>query len=154
MKIRSKPIKVMAMSVGSLLAFIALTILAFVYIFEANNVNRGSLLYYIGTSKYIKSASIISECKKPKFRWKGRDGENSPYTSVTYGSTHSSIDLLQIYRVEFEKQSCRNESKVGIATNNNHLKFICNNEYFVATEITIEDVDGCKDVAIDFFENY
>ena len=146
--------KIVPIIVFSIFGFIAATILLIPYIFEADNVKSGSLMYYIGTPGFIRSVKTIEKCRESTFRWKGRDGASKPYTSISYGSTHPDEELLRLYTVEFENKSCKVENEVNPTIGVSRIIMICENEEFTSVDITIEKTDGCKNVNIHFFENY
>lgn len=150
----SSRVKSIPILVFTLFGIVAVMISILAQFFEATDVQRWSLAYYIGVPDYIKSVAIVEECREPKFRWRGRDGESKPFTSMTYGSMHSAPDLLRLYTSEFEKQSCIAENGVSAETDIAHMSLHCSNENFVSIDIAVEKVEGCKRVTIDFFENY
>lgn len=154
MKSASRATKIMATVAGGLLLCGAAGLFMAGALFESSGVDRGSFVYRLGAPEYLRSVEILDECQKPRYRWKGRDGESSPYSSVTYGSLKSSADLVQSYRSAFDKKSCKVKDEIQSVGNKNHLALVCAQQDFLSVDLFITDAGGCKEVTLDFLENY
>jgi hypothetical protein len=150
MKRHGKLLKIMAWSAVGLSLLLAVVVLMGSALFEARDVGRGSLLYRLGAPGYLQSVRTMEECREPIYRWKGRDGESNPYTSLSYGSRKPQQELLQAYREAFEKQSCTARPVIR----GGHLGFDCAHADFVSVDVSVSGADQCQDITIDFVENY
>ncbi|WCM88732.1 hypothetical protein [Acidovorax sp. NCPPB 3576] len=153
MKRASRAIKIMAAIAGGFLLCGAAALFMAGALFESSGVDRGSLVYRLGAPGHLRSVEILDECEKPKYRWKGRDGESHPYSSVTYGSLKSAAELFRSYQSTFDKQSCEMKDGIQSSGNKKHLMLVCAQQDFVSIDIFIADAGTCKEVTLDFLEN-
>ncbi|MFN4117982.1 hypothetical protein [Acidovorax sp.] len=120
--------------------------------FDASDVRGDSIKFSFLAPDYLKSVKIIEKCSEPLFRWKGRDGEGSPFSSIRYGSFASPNQLAKYYTLELKKNGCKVAKLHTISHNDRAIDFICTNNQFHEIQIQFHEKNDCADVAIFFTE--
>jgi len=122
-------------------------------LFEAHNVRRGSISYFFGVPASIKQLPIVHECTAPVYRWRGRDGESSPFIEVAYSSSASADDIVKAYGIALKPAACklaRTES-MGSQT---LAEFECGGPDILSTSLRVGSESPCVSVELGFIENY
>lgn len=122
--------------------------------FEVNDIDRASITYRLAAPQSLQSVELIGECRQPKVHWKGRDGESSPFSSLTYGSSLSADEILHFYRTAFKKNLCEPDYSATAPASKNLLSMSCKNSDFSSVKVFVDKVAACREVSIDFIENY
>lgn len=136
------------------LAGIAAVLYGF-HLFEAENVERGSLAYYIGLPGSVRSIPLAEECQAPVYRWRGRDGESSPYISVTYSSRSPSQNIADLYKTALTKLSCSPEAAPPASSaDKSLLQFQCRGPDILSVNVWVGNEPSCRSVTLDIIENY
>lgn len=122
-------------------------------LFEASDVRRGSISYFFGVPTSVRRLPIIQECTAPLYRWRGRDGESSPFIEVSYSSRASAHDIVKTYDSALKRAACNltlTESRGGqtLAT------FECGGSEFVSTSVRVGSESPCASVELGVIENY
>lgn len=136
------------------LAGIAVVLYGF-HLFEAENVQRGSLAYYLGLPASVRSIPLVEECQAPVYRWRGRDGESSPYISATYRSRSSSQNISDFYKTALTKFSCSPETAPSASSADKSLvQFNCKGPDMLSVNVWVGNEPSCRSVTLDIIENY
>ena len=131
------------------------TILYGFHLFEAENVKRGSIDYYFGIPASVRAIPLVEECQPPLYRWRGRDGESSPYISTTYSSRSSSQNISDFYKTALTKFSCSPETAPPVSSTENSLvQFNCRGPDILSVSVLIGNEPSCRSVTLDIIENY
>ena len=137
------------------LAAIAAVLYVGLGLFEAENVKRGSIAYYLGLPAPIRSIPLVDECQVPVYRWRGRDGESSPFISVTYSSRSSLQNISDFYKSALTQLSCSPEtSPPASSTERNLVQFNCRGPYVLSVNVWAGNEASCRSVTLDIIENY
>ncbi|SFD89178.1 hypothetical protein [Paracidovorax konjaci] len=121
--------------------------------FDISDVGRGSMTYRLAAPRSLKSVETIGECRPPMARWKGRDGEGVPFSSLTYGSSASTLDILRFYEAAFAKQACEVETSASGSGAAPLLGMLCRNPEFASVQVFVDKEGACRDVTVGFTEN-
>ena len=148
-----------ALILAPLLALAAL-VAAAVMLFEAGEVEQGSIQHILGVPSSIRSvAHTVQACSPPLWRWKGRDGVSSPYVAMRYGSTSTLAELLQQHTAALSPLHCTTDGDLRVLGGVVERSMHCSHDDVAAASISIAGhVDGkdtdCREVTLYFLENY
>lgn len=141
-----------AVAVLPLAAAAALTVGALA-LFEASDVRKGSLSYFLGVPASIKQLPIIQACTAPTYRWQGRDGQSSPFVVVSYSSRATASEIVKAYDASLKQAACnltqtrtRDQQQVSV--------FECDGTEFLSADLLVGDESPCASVELGFIENY
>lgn len=133
---------------------------AAVMLFEADEVEQGSIQYILGVPNSIRSvAHTVQACRPPLWRWQGRDGESSPYVALRYGSTATLAEVLEQHTAALSPMRCTTDGGLRVLGSAVERSMNCSHDDVAAASIFVEsDVDGkdtgCREVTLYFLENY
>ncbi len=124
-------------------------------LFEAENVKRGSIAYYLGLPAQIRSIPLVEECQAPVYRWRGRDGESSPFISTTYRSRSSVQSISDFYKSALTQLSCSPEAAPpASSTEKSLVQFNCRGPDVLSVNVWVGNEASCRSVTLDIIENY
>lgn len=125
------------------------------HLFEAENVQRGSIAYYLGLPSSVRSIPIKEECQIPVYRWRGRNGESSPYISANYGSNSSSQSIIDFYKTALANLSCAPIASLPKSFVDKRLvQFNCLGPDILLIDVWVANEPSCRSVTLDIIENY
>lgn len=139
---------------------LAAGVAAAVMLFEAGEVEQGSIQYILGVPSSIRSvAHTVQACSPPLWQWKGRDGVSSPYVAMRYGSTATLAELLQQHTAALSPLRCTTDGSLRVLGGVVERSMNCSRDDVAAASISIGGrVDGndtgCREVTLYFLENY
>ena len=148
-----------ALILAPLLALAAL-VAAAVMLFEAGEVEQGSIQHILGVPSSIRSvAHTVQACSPPLWQWKGRDGLSSPYVAMRYGSTAALAEVLQQHTAALSPLSCTADGEPQLLGSVVQRSMNCGHDDVAAASISIGGrVDandtGCREVTLYFLESY
>jgi hypothetical protein len=141
---------------GALTALLLVAVSAYVSswaLFEASDVRRGSIPYFLGVPSSIRQLPIVRECTPPLYRWRGRDGESSPFVEVSYSSRAGADEILKAYDAALKPAACKltlTEARGAQTT----ATFECGGSEFLSTSVRVGSESPCASVELGFIENY
>lgn len=151
----NKSLKIAAGIGVIVLAGVAAALYAGFHLYEAENVKRGSIAYYLGLPAPVRSIPLVEECQAPVYRWRGRDGESSPYISATYGSRSSTQNISDFYKSALTTLSCSPESATPTSSTEKTLvQFHCPGPDVLSVNVWVGNEPSCRSVTLDIIENY
>ncbi len=157
---RRKTLAVASALVLTPLLTLAAGVAAAVMLFEAGEVEQGSLQYFLGVPSSIRSVvHTVQACSPPRWQWKGRDGVSSPYVAMRYDSTATLAELLQQHTSALFPLHCTTDGGLRVLGGVAEHSVNCSHDDVAAVSISIEGrVDGkdtgCREVTLYFVENY
>lgn len=122
-------------------------------LFEASDVARGTVSYFLGVPASIKRLPIVQECSAPRYRWRGRDGESPPFVSVAYSSRGGAAEILQAYDSTLKQAACT-LAKTEVNGPRTLAEFQCRGPDILSTSLWIGSESPCASVELDVVENY
>lgn len=122
-------------------------------LFEASDVRRGSISYFFGVPTSIKQLPIVGECTPPLYRWRGRDGESSPFIEVAYSSRASADDIVKAYDTALKSAACKLTGTEATGTGTT-ATFECRGPDILSTSLRVGSESPCASVELGFIENY
>ncbi|MBI1906523.1 MAG: hypothetical protein HYS20_09860 [Rhodocyclales bacterium] len=144
-----------AAGVGLVVLIVVTVVLFGFHLFEAENVQRGSIAYYLGLPPSVRSIPLTEECQAPVYRWRGRDGESSPYISTTYSSRSTAQYILAFYKTALAKLSCSPETTTSASfTDKGLIQFNCRRPDILSISVWVGGESPCRTVTLDIIENY
>lgn len=151
--------RVTAVVVGTLLGTVVLAgafIATMALLFEASDIRRGSLAYYLGVPASIRAASQpVEECRPAVFRWRGRDGLSAPFIALQYGSRAAPETIRQSHVTVWKALACQQTVSTPPGANPTHAGVLCQHPDVLSADVLVTaHSDGCHEVAIEFTENY
>jgi hypothetical protein len=124
-------------------------------LFEAEDVRRGSINYFLGLPTSVRTIPLIEECQEPVYRWRGRDGASSPHISATYGSRSSPQNILGFYKKAMSQLSCSPQTEpINQPNNRTVVKFSCSGPDILSIDVWVENEAACRSVTLDIIEGY
>lgn len=157
---RRKTLAVASALILAPLLTLAAGVAAAVMLFEAGEVEQGSIQYFLGVPSSIRSvAHTVQACSPSLWQWQGRDGVSSPYVAMRYGSTAALAEVLQQHTAALSPLSCTADGEPQLLGSVVQRSMNCSHDDVAAASISIGGrVDGkdagCREVTLYFLENY
>lgn len=144
-----------AAGVGLIVPVVVTVVLWGFNLFEAENVQRGSIAYYLGLPSSVRSIPLTEECQAPVYRWRGRNGESSPYISATYSSRNTSQSIFAFYKTALARLSCSPEiTSSASSADKSLIQFNCRGPDVLSINVWVGNESSCRTVTLDIMENY
>lgn len=139
-------------------AFTVLLVAGCIYVgawalFEASDVRRGSISYFLGIPTSVRQLPIIQECTAPVYRWRGRDGESSPFIEVSYSSRARADEIVKAYDTALKRAACKLTLTEASGTQT-LATFECGGSEFVSSSVRLGSQSPCASVDLGVIENY
>lgn len=122
-------------------------------LFEASDVPRGTVSFFLGVPASVRQLPIVSECSAPLYRWRGRDGERPPLISVSYPSRGRAEEIVEAYGAPLKRASC-NLVKTDAYDRRTLAEFQCQGPEIVSISLRVGDEFPCSNVELEIVENY
>jgi hypothetical protein len=160
MHLKIKPLTLAVLLVVAPLLAIALAVVVAVWLFEAHDVEQGSIQYVLGVPGSVRAvAHTVEACSPPRWQWKGRDGESAPYIALHYGSTATRGEVLRQHTASLAALSCHADGGLDRGGSVRQQSLRCTHPDVAKVDIDFSDeATGnearCRAISLTFLETY